>query len=417
MQESKNRERLYFLFAPYLIWTVIAGALLMWSLERERSSVAAIALHQAKAFVDLTVTTRTWNAEHGGIYIPVTEKTKPSPYLEAADREVVTTDGLRLAKINPAYMTRQISDLSAGRKMVRIHITSLEPTQPANVPDSWEAQALRSIDAGEKERLELIDSSNGETLFRFISPLFAEQSCLHCHEKQKLKEGSLMGGISVSIPASTLMASGKSHMAELGGVYFFLWLLGIGAMAGGARYLRERKRVEERLKAVSLTDELTGLNNRRGFFLLAEQAMKGAARNRMSASLFYLDLDSMKWINDNLGHEEGDLALRDTALILKRTFRDSDILGRLGGDEFVVLASETSPLSTPEPLRDRLKKELDNHNLHAHRRYELLISMGCAHFDPDSSVSVEELLKTADALMYEEKMKKKASSSLPGQRK
>ena len=409
MQDRKDSNISFFSFAPCLIWTLIVGTLFAWTYHRETSSIATIALHQARAFVDLTISTRQWNAEHGGVFIPVTQHTPPSPYLDAADREVITTDGLRLAKINPAYMTRLISEVINERNVVQLHITSLNPIRPGNGPDDWEARALRSIKAGEREQFGFTEPEEKESFFRYLSPLYAEKSCLHCHEEQKVKEGDLMGGLSISIPSGALMAFRKSHLIELASVYFFVWLLGTGAWAAGVRYLAERKGVEERLRTMSLVDELTGLNNRRGFFLLAEQAIKGVQRSRKGAALFYLDLDNMKWINDTLGHKEGDLALMDTATLLKKVFRESDVLGRLGGDEFVVFAPETSSGTDLESLLARVKEQLQIHNRSAGRRYELQMSIGHSHCEPGSPVGLEELLKVADALMYEKKAKKKAS--------
>ena len=96
----------------------------------------------------------------------------------------------------------------------------------------------------------------------------------------------------------------------------------------------------EALREASVTDELTGLLNRRGFMLLADQQLKLATRERRRSILLFIDLNGMKTINDNLGHDVGDKALKDTAALLKRVFRSTDVIGRLGGDEFVVFASD-----------------------------------------------------------------------------
>ena len=95
---------------------------------------------------------------------------------------------------------------------------------------------------------------------------------------------------------------------------------------------------EEALLALSLTDELTGLYNRRRFFVLTEQCLKVAVRTKKRSLLLFIDMDDLKWINDHYGHNEGDQALIDLANILKKTFRESDIIARIGGDEFVVLS-------------------------------------------------------------------------------
>ena len=117
--------------------------------------------------------------------------------------------------------------------------------------------------------------------------------------------------------------------------------------------ITERKWAEEKLRELSLIDDLTGLYNRRGFLTLASQQLKIAHRLKQGLALFYLDLDRMKWINDTLGHREGDRALIDTASILRNTFRASDIVARIGGDEFIGLSIETSEMNG-KMIMDRL---------------------------------------------------------------
>jgi two-component system, cell cycle response regulator len=114
----------------------------------------------------------------------------------------------------------------------------------------------------------------------------------------------------------------------------------------------------------------------------------------------------MKWINDNLGHKEGDLALSDTAKILKNTFRESEIIGRIGGDEFAVLAVETDDTNT-EILYQRLQKSIDEHNATASRRFTVSMSIGMSSYNPLVPCTLEELLSRADNLMYENKKRKK----------
>jgi diguanylate cyclase (GGDEF)-like protein/PAS domain S-box-containing protein len=182
------------------------------------------------------------------------------------------------------------------------------------------------------------------------------------------------------------------------------------SVKGVARDITERKRVEEKLRELSLIDELTGLNNRRGFFLLATQQMKNADRFNQGIALLYADLDKMKWINDNLGHKEGDRALIDIAAIFKSSFRASDIVARLSGDEFVGLALESKD-NTAEMILARLQENLHAHNLQEHRSYRLSLSVGVVHWDPKNPCSLDELLERGDKLMYEQKQAKREKQS------
>ncbi len=177
------------------------------------------------------------------------------------------------------------------------------------------------------------------------------------------------------------------------------------------RDISERKAMEDKLKSLSLTDELTGLYNRRGFFNMAEQQLNLAKRKKEKAFLLYLDLDRLKEINDTFGHNEGDGAIKDIAMILKDIYRETDVIGRLGGDEFVVFPIGTDD-ETCEILVDRLLKKIDIHNRKSNKIYKLSISVGVAHYDPKKPCSLDELLKQADKIMYNHKINKKKSLSL-----
>jgi diguanylate cyclase (GGDEF)-like protein/PAS domain S-box-containing protein len=172
------------------------------------------------------------------------------------------------------------------------------------------------------------------------------------------------------------------------------------------RDISERKQFEEQLQAMSIKDDLTSLYNRRGFFTLAGQQMKVAERTKKNMLLFFVDLDKMKHINDALGHQEGDKALIDIATVLKEAFRESDIIGRMGGDEFSVLAIDTTD-ETREVLTKRLYSILDDYNKPQGRNYQLSLSIGIAHYDPEKPSSLDELMAQADDLMYEEKRRKR----------
>ena len=167
----------------------------------------------------------------------------------------------------------------------------------------------------------------------------------------------------------------------------------------------QRKKAEEALKTLSFKDDLTGLYNRRGFFILAEQGLKTAQRMGKEMLLIFGDLDNLKGINDTFGHKEGDQALADISKILKETFRESDIIARIGGDEFAVLAMNSLETST-EKLINRFKQVLKNHHFQTKRPYRISMSLGMACFDPRNPCSVDALLAQADRFMYEDKQKK-----------
>lgn len=168
----------------------------------------------------------------------------------------------------------------------------------------------------------------------------------------------------------------------------------------------ELEQANERLRTLSLTDELTGLNNRRGFMILANGLFKFARRARHPLCLLYIDMDSLKSINDTYGHAAGDSALTHFAQILTKTFRDSDVIARLGGDEFVVLTVDATE-SSLKAIRSRLQSNVETHNLESARGFSLSFSLGIIRVDLESTFAVEELLAQADKAMYEHKKKRK----------
>jgi diguanylate cyclase (GGDEF)-like protein len=164
--------------------------------------------------------------------------------------------------------------------------------------------------------------------------------------------------------------------------------------------------MEQSLRTLSLTDELTGLYNRRGFLTLAEQQLKTAKRLRCGMLLLSADLDNLKRINDIFGHQEGDFALTQAAAILKKTFREPDITARMSGDEFAVLMMETS-MTDLKTLTSRLQGELDAWSAQSEREYRLSLSIGIAYCAPPCDNSIDRLLRKADQLMYEQKREDK----------
>ena len=169
--------------------------------------------------------------------------------------------------------------------------------------------------------------------------------------------------------------------------------------------ITERKRMEEEMREMSLRDQLTELYNRRGFITLAEQQLKGANRAQRPMLLAFIDCDRMKWINDTLGHEEGDRALIDTANLLRHTFRESDIIARLGGDEFAVLSIDAADMGH-EDFSQRLQQHIDGFNAKESRPYKLSVSFGTAIYHPESPMLLDQLISEADELMYVQKKTK-----------
>lgn len=190
-----------------------------------------------------------------------------------------------------------------------------------------------------------------------------------------------------------------------------------GAIYAVARDITERKANQEKLAALTeelrvmaVLDELTGLHNRRGFNILAEQHLRHSLRIRQKAVFFVADLDGLKQINDKLGHDVGDRAIRSAATVLASAFRRSDVVARLGGDEFVILATDGASDQVPA-VTDRLQEMVRQFNSADPRPpFSLAMSIGSTIYDPEQPETIDALLKRADEMMYAEKSRQKAAA-------
>jgi len=195
----------------YLVAALFFLALGSYEWRRIGENTDAIARERGRELFILIELTRDWNANHDGVYVPVTEQLQPNPYLIHPKRDQTTIEGRELTMINPSYMTRQIAELAEKTSGARFHITSLKPMRPSNVPDPWEAETLRLF--GEDKQTERISyvgdfafDGKVQPTYRYMAPLYIKPSCIVCHEKLGYKVGDIRGGISVSMPATDLLA-------------------------------------------------------------------------------------------------------------------------------------------------------------------------------------------------------------------
>ena len=409
MANSRLANLKRYLLILVLIWTAGIFASLGGNLYQLRQSILVVARTSAEISYNKDLIYRRWVSKQGGVYVPVSEMTPANPYLKVPNRDITTPQGLSLTLVNPAYMTRQVNEMAMEMSGFKGHITSLNPLRPENGPDPWEKESLKTFERGIKETGS-IEMTSGAEYFRFMRPFVTEKSCLKCHAVQGYKEGDIRGGISISIPMEPLRAIERSRIIELSLAHSFLWMIGLIGIGAGTRRLWSqtllREKLEEELLSLSVNDPLTGLHNRRGFLSLAEQQLKVSDRNKRGVQLYFADLDGLKWINDTLGHGEGDKALIEAATVFKDTFRTSDIVARLGGDEYAVFAIDITE-NDPEIFTDRLQFLIDTRNKQENRKYRLSISVGYSYYNPENPCTLDELIARADKLMYQQKQIKK----------
>ncbi|MEO8628517.1 MAG: GGDEF domain-containing protein [Betaproteobacteria bacterium] len=170
--------------------------------------------------------------------------------------------------------------------------------------------------------------------------------------------------------------------------------------------------LERALRGLSITDELTKINNRRGFYLLGDHALLQSRRAKTPLTVTFFDINGLKKINDTLGHEVGSQLLLDFANLLRAIFRGSDIVARLGGDEFAVVVCDRQ--SIPIPALKRLDDATAATNHAGKQPYQISYSVGEATSEPDSNESFAELVNRADAAMYQHKLHKRLAREPAG---
>ncbi len=204
--KNKAQTRNYIVLIMFL-FVILVGASLYFRIGHEVQQHKNLAIFFARSYFKAIVATRTWNAEHGGVYVAVRGDTQSNPYLEDPLRDVTTTGGVKLTKVNPAYMTRMISENLRREGDTQVHITSLKPIRPGNAPDAWETAMLGRFEKGESEGYDIF--GKGESaVFRYMAPLKVEKSCLACHAKQGYREGDVRGGIRIAFSYEPFLKTG-----------------------------------------------------------------------------------------------------------------------------------------------------------------------------------------------------------------
>ncbi|MFZ5633612.1 MAG: diguanylate cyclase [Bacillota bacterium] len=375
---------------------------LNFEIKKIKSQYEQLALDTAKSYFNTILALRKWNAIHNGVYVSVDEKTQPNPYLGGPYRDVETVEGLRLTKINPAFMTRLVSEIMNDSINVRYHITSLKPINPQNTPDQWEAESLKDFEKGAPSSYTIRASGKG-SLFCYMEPVKVDQSCLQCHVEQGYKIGDIRGGISVFLPYgpyekaqnSNILASVKLHLIFLGLIGIIIFIFGKKSIA-----------TEKKLEYLAHTDELTGLLNRRYLIEHLNDEIDRGLRYRHPLSVIILDLDRFKEVNDQYGHIIGDKVLKEVAGLISGNIRSVDIAGRYGGDEFVIILPETALEGAKETGR-RMLNALQQAILYKGEDFSirLTLSMGIAELDENKCGSnpADWLLSKADEAMYRAK--------------
>jgi len=238
-----------------LIWTMLVGYSLAWNITQVENQAEHLATVQARANWNKDQAFRLWATRHGGVYIKPDARTPPNPYLiQLAKRDVVTTDGMKLTLMNPAYMMRQMISEFEEMYGIKGKITAQLLLNPSNKADPWELQALKRFDRGETEIVEVTEM-NGEPYLRLMRPMIMREGCVKCHGHLGFKVGDIRGGVSISIPLAPYRAVAKETIWQVASTHSVVWLLGLMGLfyvvQRGKQYEKEHTHYEQTIKNIA----------------------------------------------------------------------------------------------------------------------------------------------------------------------
>jgi len=213
----------------FALWGGMVLISLCWGLFQQNDAMLEQATVAARANINKDISFRKWATSHGGVYVKPTASTPPNPYLKVPERDVVTTTGVALTLMNPAYMLREMQSNFGDEYGTKSQITSLKPINPNNAPDPWQVKALTAFEHGRKELTEITRLDN-RPYMRMMLPLFVEEGCLKCHAQQGYKLGDIRGGVSTAINMTPFLDRSLAAGATITLSHAGIWLIGVTAL-------------------------------------------------------------------------------------------------------------------------------------------------------------------------------------------
>lgn len=249
---SALRDLRLFSAAAIFIWSGLLGGFFYYDRHIARQHTKELALKEARANFDTNKALRFWIVRHGGVYVPIDETTPPNPALaHIPERDIETPSGKKLTLMNSAYVLRQLMDEFGELHGIRGKLTSFKPLNPNNVPDAWEANALRQFESGHEEVFEFTEI-DGTPYLRLMSIMRVQEGCLKCHGFQGYKVGDVRGGASISVPMQPYLQELSASLRQKLLIYTPIWLIGLFGIMGWSlvtrRRLQEKAIIDARLQ-------------------------------------------------------------------------------------------------------------------------------------------------------------------------
>lgn len=396
--------------AFFIVTSLLVAYSYYWNVDNIRREKLKLAYSEARAMWNKDAAVRFWATRHGGLYVRPDARTPPNAALaHLKNRDVVTTDGMKLTLMNPAYMMRQITEEFEKDYGIKGKITGKRLLNPVNKPDEWQ---LKALNAFEQEKIAEISEQtiiDGEPFLRYMKPLYMIKGCDMCHGVLGFKEGDLRGGISVSVPLTPYMNAARESYQGVLATHIVIWLM---ATAWIIIFALLVVRLLQHMAHDALHDSLTKLPNITLFKDRLEQAIQTYQRNPdYLFAVCFLDLDRFKNLNDSRGHEVGDKLLIELAQRFSEQLRPNDSIARMGGDEFTFILNDLKDVNEAIAITERLLFSLQTPitigNNESTDKIYMDASIGVCLVD-QHYMHADDMIRDADIAMYRAKAAGKA---------
>ena len=252
---SKEGYLKRFFYAILVSWFLFFIAMFYFEYTDYRNILERITYSEAKKSLEKDFVFRKWVSEHGGFYVKISEDVKPNKFLSHLNENVITdTNGIQYALLNPAYLLKLLYESDSSNTFTKNRIVSLEPLNPKNMADKWEAMAIEKFENGEKEYGEYF-YNEGKEYFKLMMPFPSEQKCLKCHITFNNSKSTIRGAVSVIISTENANLEAKIAMYHSMFGYFVVWFFGGAVFFYGFSRLRykiqEMERIEDQLISIS----------------------------------------------------------------------------------------------------------------------------------------------------------------------
>lgn len=224
-----------------IAWTVLVVIAAFFYHNEHSKEVIELAKNTAKTALNKDLATRVWIISHGGVYVPIDDKTPPSPWLSHVPERDIQTPTKSLTLMNSSYMLRQMMESYGTLYGEKTRISSLKPLNPANKAKPWEEKALRYLQANptKTDFYELYQSNEGESI-RMMIPMLVETSCLKCHNPSENKVGDIRGGISIAVPLKAFINMTQQALINAYIWFTLIWLLVSAAIIAASKAMEKK---------------------------------------------------------------------------------------------------------------------------------------------------------------------------------